>query len=266
MNAVVSSYTQALTHPGEHDIRLYVDRSGQGDRLVITENDPWRDWMSSGTLTLPTATGGTSITLRRPSINEYSPNWLVLEEDGVLIINSLFKAISNLAAAPSDAPTSEGTRLAKELKSLSGLSDEKLAALIMPNGVARETFVRWRKERLTPTEHNLRSMSRLHRIFLSLAERPVDPKSWLLNPIINDRSPHEMLAAGLSTQVALIISELPKNRQKYEKHVTRMPLQASDEADRAAAGDFWEMQDATSANTQHSAPEEHDDNYDWLVG
>lgn len=114
------------------------------------------------------------------------------------------------AAAEPNAP-GPASALAAEVRSLSGVSTEKLSALVP---VERETYQRWLSGRIEPSEANLERLLLLRSFFLAAQARTDAVSHWLLTPSDGpDSSPFEALRRGDVSHAWELLRRRPLNAE-----------------------------------------------------
>ena len=114
-----------------------------------------------------------------------------------------------------------GSDAAREVRQLSGLSIDQIAALFPERNaigvgrMSRENYHRWLSGRTEPGDANLERLLGLRNLLREVAARVDDVRSWLLTPTaaLDFEAPYAMLRRGALTGLWTVISQLPVRHQ-----------------------------------------------------
>lgn len=153
----------------------------------------WGSWLkqAAGVPTFPTIVEPSAFGLSQPDVIE-APS------------EAPQQATPEVETGATDASVAA---IASRIYELSGLGDERLAALFK---VKRETFNRWRTGVLTnPRVGNRRRLALLLRLLEDLAAREVLTKDWLLNTAADEeQTPYDLLHRGRIDAVAYLATAI----------------------------------------------------------
>lgn len=118
--------------------------------------------------------------------------------------------------------TSRGTAAAREIRRLTELSVDQLAALFPDRSatatgrMSRENFHRWLSGRTAPTDANLERLLALEQLLREAAARVDDVQRWLLTPseALDFDAPYGALRRGALTRLWPLIAALPSQRAR----------------------------------------------------
>jgi hypothetical protein len=150
----------------------------------------------------------------------------------------------------------EPPTIAAELKQVSGLTIDELAALF-PAGrgqrgrMSRENYHRWMRRSSEPDSGNLQRLLALRACLKAAAERVTDLHVWLLSPIEDDRTPYDLLRAGALTHVWELMGALP----------SAAPRRAVQDAE---GGRGVRIESSLRSGEQETPFDEADDASDWI--
>lgn len=125
-----------------------------------------------------------------------------------------------IAPAPRARPSaheSDTAHVAEQVRGISGLTVDQLAALFPNRGapegrMSRENFHRWLSGKTVPGDSNLQRLLALRHLFSEASRRVADVRSWLFAPLSGespDVTPYEVLRRGALTRLWPVIAAIP---------------------------------------------------------
>lgn len=169
-------------------------------------------------------------------------------------------AVNEAHAGPSgEAVYEQGPDAAREVRRLSGLPVDQLAALFPDRGsgpegrMSRENYHRWHSGRTLPGSANLERLLALRHLFREVANRTGDVRSWLMTPDtgLDFETPYEILRRGAMSRIWSAIA--------------RMPMRATHQAITAPDGDRGvRITESLRGTDAHTPIDEADDSSDWF--
>lgn len=176
-------------------------------------------------------------------------------------IHSVGPGVASVAEIGDEAVTTTGpsTEAAHEVRRLSGLSIDQIAALFPDGGasttgrMSRENYHRWLSGRTAPSDGNLERLLGLQNLLREVAARVDDVRSWLLTPTaaLDFEAPYGVLRRGALSRLWRAVSELPVRHAH--------PAMTGPEGDRGVR--ISESLRSTDAGTP---ADEMDDAADWF--
>lgn len=184
-----------------------------------------------------------------PALDQATVEWLgLLITMGVAALSAAERgpAFTDLMrSGPNPATETTHTRLAHELRDLTGLSAKSLGTAV---GVTREQYQRWLAGRpISDTRHG--QLVYLHTMAADVARRLGDQaRLWWKTPTESGRTPEELLTQRLGDTVHRLVTQIPDPHPTVNGVLVGLPAQMIDDDEGDGDGESsaaWSPYDAS---------------------